>query len=387
MTVPETSTNTAVRPWQLQYEPALDGLRGLSIIGVVLFHASAVSGVRMFAGGFIGVSVFFTLSGFLIAGLLMRQRSAGAGIDWANFWARRLKRLAPAATVVVIAVVVISATTDLLAAHPSDVVASLWSFTNWHVIIDGQAHLLRTIVGPLGPTWSLSVEEQFYLLIVIAAWFAVSRAVGRRALLGIAAALWVSSVLIALLASPWSPRLEFGTDVRLGEFVAGVALALWWSSPERRHVSARLGDVAAFGGLTCIVVLILVGGHVQRVLLRGGYPVLGLVSAVTVAGLLSHGRAERMMRWSPIVRVGTLSYSLYLVHWPVMLVLDSGRVGFSGIRLVLVQLAVSAVLACALHAAVEAPVRRMALPSNLVAILAWVAASAVISILAAATLS
>ncbi len=378
---------TGENPWQLRYEPSLDGLRGLSIIAVVAYHACAISGVRQFEGGFIGVSVFFTLSGFLIASLLMRDRSTTGKIRWAPFWARRIKRLAPAALAVVTVVAILSATTDLLVVHPSDVVASVWSYTNWHVIVDGQSKLLRTIVGPLGPTWSLSVEEQFYLLAAAGSVVAMAMHWGRRTLFTLLASTWVVSLLLDVFASPWSPRREFGTDVRLAEFAAGVALALWWSHPRRRTIHPVIGDTLAFAGVAGICVLIFEGRHVQSLLLRGGYPLLGLLTAATIAGLLSHQRAERAMRWRPLVLVGTLSYSLYLVHWPVLLVLSPERLGFSGARLVVLQIAISSAAAVALHFGVERPIRALTLPPTRAVIGCWLAASALISVAAVLALS
>lgn len=379
--------HTGQTPWQLQYEPSLDGLRGLSIIAVVAYHACALSGVRLFEGGFVGVSVFFTLSGFLIANLLMRDRALHGSIRWGAFWARRIKRLAPAALVIVIAVTVVSATTDLLVVHRGDVVASIWSYTNWHVIIDGQSKLLGTIVGPLGPTWSLSVEEQFYLLAAAGSVIAMSRHWGRRSLYTMLAATWIASLLLEVFASPWSPRREFGTDVRLAEFAAGVALALWWSQPRRRVIRPLVADTLAFGGVAGIGALIFEGGHLQSRLLRGGYPLLGLLTAAAIAGLLSHHRAERMMRWQPLVLVGTLSYSLYLVHWPVLLVLNPGRAGFSGVRLVVLQIAISSAAAVALHFGVERPIRALTLPPPRAVIGCWLASSALISVAALLALS
>ena len=156
----------------IAYEPAIDGLRALSIGGVLLFHACATSSLTgWFRGGNLGVSVFFTLSGFLITTLLVTELDRDGRIGLRRFWTRRIRRLVPASLVVVTAVTVLSATSwfDL---RRSDALAATWSVTNWHVIVGGQERLLQTIVGPLGPTWSLAVEEQFYVLLAIGVWLA-----------------------------------------------------------------------------------------------------------------------------------------------------------------------------------------------------------------------
>ena len=366
----------------IPYEPGLDGLRGVSIIGVLLFHACATSGlIGWFRGGNLGVSVFFTLSGFLITTLLTSERADGGRVHLARFWGRRIKRLVPASLTVVTAVVLLSRT-SWFDARVSDAVAATWSYTNWHVIVSGQARLLQTIVGPLGPTWSLAVEEQFYVLLAVAV---ALTAMVRRSDLALAVVLGVvtvASVALSNVVSDWSPRLEFGTDVRAAELAVGGLLAL--AVRHRPSLPARRGialDVAGTVAAATLVVLFLWADYSPPWLLRGGFVVVACVSATLVAAVLSHGRVHRVLSVPPLVAVGRWSYSLYLVHWPLFLVLSSDRTHLHGVPLVVVKLAAAVALALALHLLIEQPVRRRDIEPR-VAVAGWLAGSAAVTVLA-----
>lgn len=370
----------------LAYEPALDGLRGVAIAGVVVYHACAQSGLDgWFRGGFIGVSVFFTLSGFLITSLLLHEHAQLGHVRLGRFVSRRIRRLSPALLVTVLGVVLLSAN-DVLAAHASDAAAAAWSVTNWHVILSGESQLLRTIVGPLGPTWSLGVEEQLYVLLVVAVMVALRTARPERTLvvLGLAAA--ATSVVLALTVSTWNPRLEFGTDVRAAEVALGVVLAALVRSGPLPSLTPVRGDALAFGGLAVVVVGFLAADLTPPFLLRGGYALLAVVSAALILGLLQHGRAAAYLSGRAIVALGHISYSLYLVHWPVMSVLTRARTGIDGVVLVVVQIAVALVVAAVLHVAVEQPVRRMRPTATTTAVATHVGATLTVTALAYALL-
>jgi peptidoglycan/LPS O-acetylase OafA/YrhL len=366
----------------LTYEAALDGLRGIAIAGVVVYHACAQSGLPGWVrGGFIGVSVFFTLSGYLITSLLLQEHATVGRVRLGRFVSRRIRRLSPALLVTVLGVVVLSAA-DVLAAHASDAAAAAWSVTNWHVIAAGETQLLRTIVGPLGPTWSLGVEEQLYVLLVVAVLASFRTRAPERTLAVLAGGATVVSVVLALTVSDWSPRLEFGTDVRAAEVAVGVLLAVLVRSGSLRLRGAAVGDLVAGAGLAVIVSAFFWVDLTPPWLLRGGYALLALVSAATIAGLLAHGRVAGALSGRPIVGLGRISYSLYLVHWPAMSVLTQARTGIDGVPLVVVQLAVALILAVALHRLVEQPVRQLPPTPVRVALVAHVVGAAAITALA-----
>ena len=365
----------------IAYEPGIDGLRALSIIGVLLFHACATSSLTgWFRGGNLGVSVFFTLSGFLITTLLVTELDRDGRIDLRRFWTRRIRRLVPASLVVVTAVTVLSATSwfDL---RRSDALAATWSVTNWHVIVGGQERLLQTIVGPLGPTWSLAVEEQFYVLLAIGVWLASRTARPVRAIAIGASVAVAASLAIANTVSDWAPRLEFGTDVRAAELAVGCLLAIAWRG-RREQLTARPAVADAVGGAAVagLIVLFLTAGTAPW-LLRGGHVLVALVSATAIVGVLAHGRLHRVLAVAPLVAVGRWSYALYLVHWPVFLVLTEERTNLDGVALVAVKLAVAGGLGIALHLLVEQPVRRLH-TSTRTTVTSWLVASALVSVLA-----
>jgi peptidoglycan/LPS O-acetylase OafA/YrhL len=339
-----------------RYEPSLDGMRGLCIAAVVAFHAAAVSGLDgWFRGGFIGVSVFFTLSGFLITSLLLREHDTTGAIRLRTFWARRIRRLWPAALVVVLLVVFLSAV-DTLSARAGDAVAAAWNVTNWHVIAGGDEKLLQTIVGPLGPTWSLAVEEQFYIVL------ALLLVLFRRALVPVAVVGIVVPLLLANVMTDWQPTLEFHTVLRMPELFAGVLLAVWMRSDRAPQPTTGVADAMAFGGSAALLGLFLFADYTPPWLLRGGYVVVAATTVVTIIGLLQHGRSRALFATMPLRPLGLVSYSLYLVHWPVILLLRQHDAGLDGLPLMLVMILVALAAATALHLAVERPVRRMSTP-------------------------
>ena len=263
----------------------------------------------------------------------------------------------------------------------SDAWAAIWSVTNWHVIVGGQDRLLQTIVGPLGPTWSLAVEEQFYVLLAIGVWLASRTARPVRSLAIGASIAVAASLALANTVSDWSPRLEFGTDVRAAELAVGCLLAIVLHGRRDRLASrARRGDAVGVAAVAGLIVLFLTAGTAPW-LLRGGHVFVAMVSAAAITGVLAHGHLHRALAVAPLVAVGRWSYALYLVHWPVFLVLTEERTNLDGVTLVVVKLAVAAVLAVAVHLLVEQPIRGLRTPTR-PTVLAWLGASALVSVLA-----
>lgn len=344
------------------YVAGLDGLRAVAITVVLFFHACALSGLTGWVrGGFIGVSLFFTLSGFLITSLLLRDLEVSGRVSLPRFWARRARRLIPASLTVVAAVVALSRLrgSGMQGLRLAEGAAAMWSFTNWHVIVSGQQQLLRTIVGPLGPYWSLAVEEQFYVVLALA-FLALQRL--RRpvpALVLLLTTCWIGSTLISATTRGPQFRLEFGTDTRAAELAAGgllaLALARWPTliSDHRRRFDV-LGGVA----LVVVVGLCLTASYRPPWLLRGGYSAVSLLSVLIVTGILARRRLEHALGAQPLVLLGRISYSLYLVHWPVILLLPESRTHLHGWPSVALMVVVAVLAAGVLHVAVEQPLRR-----------------------------
>ncbi|MEY4175741.1 MAG: hypothetical protein RI900_2906, partial [Actinomycetota bacterium] len=210
--------------------PALDGIRAVAVLAVLVFHAESLSpGAQRFQGGFLGVSVFFTLSGFLIAGQVLREHERTGTVALAPFASRRIARLAPAALVTIVAVVVLSRTP--LATWsvpqgfaPADAIGAVWQFTNWQLAWLPAAAGFR-LVHPLTHFWSLAVEVQLYAVLAFAVRLGRDKAL-RPLLRRLAVCGWSLSLVMALVLHTTVRREEFGTDVRLAEFAAGVLLAV-----------------------------------------------------------------------------------------------------------------------------------------------------------------
>jgi peptidoglycan/LPS O-acetylase OafA/YrhL len=261
----------------------------------------------------------------------------------------------------VIAVVVLSAA-GTLSAKSGDAIAATWNVTNWHVIVGGEANLLQTIVGPLGPTWSLAVEEQFYLVLALLLVAATRLPHPHRSLAVVSVIGIVGPIVLSNTISDWQPTLEFHTVLRMPELFAGVLLAVWMRSDRAPRPTRAAAEVMAAGGVLVLVGLFLVADYTPPWLLRGGYSLVALTTVVTIVGFLQHGRVAGVFGAPPLRLLGVVSYSLYLVHWPVISVLSAHRGGLDGVMLLLVMVVVSLTVAVALHLSVERPVRRMATP-------------------------
>ncbi len=344
----------------IEYRPALDGLRAYAVVAVVLYHAGATSNLAGLApGGFLGVSVFFTLSGYLVTTLLVRKSSSPTGFALGDFWARRLRRLAPVSIVVIVAAVLVSSR-FWPGMQWTEAAAGLFGWSNWNVVLAGEDDLIRTIVGPLGPYWSLAVEEQFYVVLTIAVLVAWRTARPVRTLSIFVAIGWTSSLLVQILVSGPAYRLEFGTDSRGSELLAGCGLALMLHV--RPTLTIRHSRQLAIAGPIAAAILLglaLTTDYDPPWLLHGGYAAVSLVSAALVAALLVPSPLTRALATRPTVAIGRLSYSWYVVHWPIILLLTEDRTGLDRWLLVGLKVAVSLAAAAALHLAVEQPIRAM----------------------------
>ncbi|HLG92907.1 MAG TPA: acyltransferase, partial [Acidimicrobiales bacterium] len=233
----------------LGYLPALDGLRAVAVAGVIAFHA----GLPWAKGGFLGVDAFFVLSGYLITSLLLAEREATGGIGLGSFWARRARRLLPALFLMLAVVAgygALAAPGDTLGQLRSDALFTLGYAANWHQIFSGQGYFAQLAQpSPLLHTWSLAIEEQFYLLWPLAL-LAVGRTRRPRRNLAVACATGAlaSAVEMALLYRPAdTARVYFGTDTRAQSLLVGALLAaLAAPRPGRRRLGAgaRLGLAA-----------------------------------------------------------------------------------------------------------------------------------------------
>lgn len=335
--------------------PGLDGLRGFALLGMLAWHAQ-LDWVR---GGFARMTIFFVLSGYLAATSMQRLQGRGAGRPVRTFLSRRLRRLLPLTLVGVCAAIAVTAWVGSAAARRSlqgDVLSVLGGVSNWRFIADSRPYgAMFESPSALQHFWSLSAEEQcIYLLpVVMAAVLILAR---RRA--------WIllATLSIGLLAIPvfltQSPdTIYYGTPNRAGEFLAGVALALWMG--QHRHRLAARGRQVQAAGFLSLLALVAVMVTVDRAtpwLYRGGLALMVIPVVAVVAAVASgDGLTARVLSTKPLATLGRWALSIYVLHWPLYLVMNEGRVGLSGTALAAAQIAAAVCLGGLFYVFVERP--------------------------------
>ena len=354
------------------YRPGIDGLRALAIVGVLLYHA----GVRWVPGGFLGVDLFFVISGYLITKLLIAEVERTGQISFAGFFGRRARRLLPA-----LGLLLVVTTAGLVLFWPQeltkvrgDIVASLGYVANWWFIVRHQSYFQGAgRPSPLQHLWSLAVEEQFYLLWPATVGLLLAGSATARRLKAVTAVAFTGAILstvwMAVLASahnvPYgadASRVYFGTDSHaMGVLIgAGVAaLAAWAEQEGWAHRFRRMLDVAGVLGLAGVCWAMTHSSEFVPALYRGGFLVFAVLAAL---GVIAVGQAGsplgNVLGQEPLRWLGTRSYSLYLWHWPIFVFtrpqLD---VPLTGAGDLLLRLALTAGAAEASFRWIEQPIR------------------------------
>jgi peptidoglycan/LPS O-acetylase OafA/YrhL/lysophospholipase L1-like esterase len=338
---------------RLPYLPGIDALRAIAVLAVFLYHA----GVGWMPGGFLGVDVFFTISGYLITSLLLSEYRRGGGtVKLGQFWLRRARRLLPAVGVLIAVTMVVAAIAEpeRLTEMRGDAISSLAYVANWHFAFEHQSYFDQFQRPSLfRHLWSLSVEEQFYLFWPLAFAAGMSLFGRRRLLVGVLAGAVASLALTWILFDPHdSARAYYGTDTHATGLLIGVALALVWSPWQlRRGKPGRwCGPTLDAIGVVALGYVVLNFLHVHDydlALFHGGYLWLALTTAAVVA-VIAHptARLGGLLARPALIWLGLRSYSFYLWHWPV-LVLTRPGLDVSLPRGVLIPLQLLAVLVLA----------------------------------------
>jgi peptidoglycan/LPS O-acetylase OafA/YrhL len=375
----ESGTAPEDRP----FRPDVEGLRAIAILLVVLFHV----GIPQARGGFIGVDVFFVISGFVITGLLLRQQASG-GLQFLAFYARRAWRILPMALLVIVVstiAVAIVASHSLAVEAASDGRWSALSLANFHFLQVTPTIISTRPSSPFQQYWSLAVEEQFYLVYpaVIVAFLAVPGrwSVRIRLAVGIAAIAFLSfadSLASSHVGELGAYYLPFGRAWELG---VGALLAIGTGAAEK--INRTTAAVITWAGLAVILVAAWTIS-LQRAAYPGwiaAVPVLGTAMVIAGGSPVPPRGAEALLRLAPFRKVGQWSYSWYLWHWPFLVIAADAAhtvVLRSSIAKNLLVVGLALVVSAASYHFIENPIRRSA---TLAGRPAWSIAGAVMLIM------
>jgi len=369
-------------PWNLDggraqgemgYLPGLDGLRAVAIVGVLLYHA----GFDPLPGGFLGVDVFFVLSGFLITSLILEQFQRSGTINFKQFYLGRARRLLPALflMLLVVGIAVALVYRDSAASFRADALASIFYVNNWWYIIADHSYFEFTgRPALLNHLWSLAVEEQFYLIWPFITFLVIRKfsrgAVGLVALFGaLASTVWMFMIATSQGMPEFTDpsRAYFGADSHAMGLLIGAALATVWRPGRLPITIARPAKIflttLGVGSIALIFGFYLFSSEFSPFLYRGGFLVLAVIVAGAIA-LATHP-ALPIGAWlgvAPLRYLGQRSYGIYLWHWPIFMVTRPGQdISLDGLPLFLLRMALTLGIAELSFRYVEMPIRRGAL--------------------------
>ena len=356
---------------------ALDGLRAFALLIIMGYHF----GVGWLQGGFFSLDIFYVLSGYLITGLLLGEWARAARIRLGAFWLRRARRLLPALLVVLVVVTLVVRFAYPAGLYPNLRMAdlsALFYFSNWwQIAASGNYFVATGAVSPLTHTWSLAVEEQFYLVwpLVVLAVLHIGKRFDRgiEILLGVSVAGVIASATeMAVLYGPRAniTRLYFGTDTHAQSILVGATLACVLTLVQRRRGLPGMAPTARGTAARVVLTVIGLAGLAGTLILtkqltgtdalayRGGFLLSALSAAAIIIGAVcvAGGPIATVLSLRPLVWMGTVSYGAYLWHFPVFIELDAARTGLTGLSLLAVRGSATFVLAAASYYLVERPV-------------------------------
>jgi peptidoglycan/LPS O-acetylase OafA/YrhL len=372
------------------YRPFLDGLRAVAVLGVLVYHLDR----DWLPGGYLGVDIFFVLSGYLITMLLLAEHANSGRINLPAFWSRRIRRLFPALLVMLtVMAVLIDINGDPLAIGQArgDLLSTLFYVANWHFITSGQSYFTQFLaVSPDRHTWSLAIEEQFYLFWPLVTAFVLAR-FRRSALAVVAASVATASALwmVVIFDGADPSRAYFGTDSRIFEILIGALLAIGLGGPARDRL-LRFGRRVAPLALAAIALAYVGLADDNALYYRGGAVLLSLAVAGLIAGLEAGSPIDRLLSLKPLVLVGLASYGMYLWHFPVIIFTNLWLGPTYELANAAVAVAITFAATAVSYVVVETPIRRRGLligykltPARLARVVP--AASAIVAVVIVAT--
>jgi peptidoglycan/LPS O-acetylase OafA/YrhL len=366
---PEGSASASLQAEPRTYFPALDGLRALAVCAVVAYHLHA----PWLDGGWLGVSVFFTLSGYLITSLLVQEAKRQNSINLAEFWVRRARRLLPALLLMltVVGFATAIARPDELVGTVRQMVWALLYASNWSTIASGDDYFRRFLgPGALDHLWSLAVEEQFYIVwpLVVSAMLRWGARLGKGRLPLTLLTVLLTAASTACMGYLYAPgaanntRAYEGTDARAAALLVGALAALYVPLEQGARATPRCVSVTGalgLGGLLGIAVFIVRVDEQSSFLYRGGELVLSVCSAlVAVAAVHRHTVVARALNVGPLRWVGARSYGLYLWHLPIVAFMPRDLLAHHPALYAAAAVTLLLVLTAASYHFIEDPVRR-----------------------------
>ena len=353
------STIAGVSRRTIAYQPALDGVRALAVAAVLLFHG----GVSWMTGGYLGVSVFFTLSGFLITSLLLQEQAATGTVSARAFYTRRARRLLPASLACLLAVCVI-AWSGGFRGVPNlrrDVLGALFQVYNWVKLLagDSYADLLAQGAGvknPLDHYWSLAIEEQFYWIwpVGFIGLVVLARKLHWHLLTVMAVLTGLAAVAAPVIALVWgADAAYFATPARICEILAGALLAVWVRGRDLPGGVQHVAPVA----LVALAIACVVFPAGRGPAYEGALPLIAAGSAMLILGLQVDGPLRRVLSLSPFVGLGRISYGVYLFHWPIYVLIDREQWDLPVGVTLSIKVAITLAVALASYFLLERPVR------------------------------
>ena len=355
---------------KLPYMGGLDGLRAIAVAAVVFYHTD----VKWMPGGFLGVDMFFVISGFLITSLLLVELENTGKIDFKDFYKRRVRRLFPALIVVLITSVFLVAffALDAASAFKRNVLPALFYVSNWGFIFTNQSYFEFIGRPPmLQHLWSLAIEEQFYLIWPVTTLIAWRLLRSRGILIAAIAGALGSTLLMAWLAVSGSiplpndpSRLYFGTDTHSMGVLLGAALSIFWRPLRiQQTIKPLLKHLLAFIGAASFVITVWSFYGIREYsdpLYRGGFLLFsGICGLLIIASTYRGSILGKLLSLQPLRYIGERSYGLYLWHWPLFLVTRPGvDISLSGAPAMLFRLALLIVCADLSYRFIELPIRQ-----------------------------
>lgn len=350
-----------------RYITGLDGIRAIAVIMVLAYHLK----LALFKSGFLGVTVFFVLSGYLITGILISEVEEEGTIDLKNFWLRRIRRLVPAVMSMAVVIIFVSAVVNriIFTKGCKDFLASVLGFNNWWQIFNKISYFEAAgVPSPFTHCWSLAIETQFYLiypLILLGIYKLVkSRGEGRanRGLLFAGVTLLLALISVILMIVLFDPqqdasRVYYGTDTRAFSLLFGALLAILWEyRMVPRRLSASVNMVLGSVSFAVLLVMTIAINGSSNFWYRGGQ-FFGTILTVLMVYAVS-GRKTWLSRFlsNPVLKwMGDRSYSIYLWHYPIILLISKGIKASWWITLI--EIVLSVVLSELSYRFIETPIR------------------------------